>query len=1145
MRSRNLVAALAATLLLTASLTAQSITGTILGTVEDPGGLAVAKARISLTQATTGAQRNTLTSDAGAFSFATVDPGTYTVTVQAAGFKQAQVNSVVLTASETLPVGKIRLEVGNVSQSVTVTAQGATVETASSEHASVITGNQVENLLVRGRNVTDLMQLVPGVVTPASSDAISRNWTPNVMGSRNNTNNLTVDGMTISDPGNNTSSAISVSMDAVSEVKVLVSNYQAEYGRMSGSNVELITKSGTRDFHGSGSYFNRNEDYNANNFFTNRNGLPRPQYRFNTLDYTIGGPVYIPKVLPQLRQKLFFFWSQEYWPEKTAQPLIQVTVPTALERQGDFSQSLDLNNKLIVVKDPNTGVAFPGNIVPASRIDPNGQAILNIFPLPNFTNRTISAGRYNYVTQSILNSPQLLNTLKMDYDPTSRDLISFSFSRHRDQEAGAQGLPTSNANWPQLARTYVTIGSVFSTHYQHIFTPTLINEFTAGYTHRPEWETISDAEFQSNERTPLGIKLGQLYPAANPLGLIPNATFGGVTSPVNLMMDTRTPLNQNLWIVNIVDNLTKTWGSHIVKAGVFVNRSQRGAQVPVTFNGQFDFGTNANNPLDTGYAFGNALAGVFNSYTEASTRPYDRVNINDVEWFVQDNWKVSKRLTVELGMRFTLIDPMYEANGQISTFVPSMYNPAQAVHLIAPMLVGGKRMGVDPRTGTIYPASLVGAIAPGAGNPNDGLVEAAQNPSFPRGLTASPGLQFGPRAGFAWDPFGDGKTAVRGGFGMFYNLQDFQLVRLLGAQAPMVITPTVEYGTLSQLLASPGFLFPQSVYGLDSQSRAPRVMNMSFTVQRNIGWGTVVDVGYAGSLGRHLPWQLNYGSIPFGTDFLPANADPTNPKVPLPSAFLRPYAGYGDVNMRQWGANSSYHSLQVSGNRRFTHGLQFGASWTWSKALDYNDTDFTNVSLLIPARIWNYGLASFDRTHVVKINYLWDIPAPHWKSAIARLATQGWQLSGITSFVSGTPLSVGFTQVTASDITGSPTDTARIVVTGNPVIPKGDRTFYHNFDTSVFRLPATGTFGNSAKTVIRGPGINNWDAAIYKNFTLREPLRLQFRCELYNAFNHTQFSGLDTTARFDASGNQINTDLGAFTSAANARIIQLGAKISF
>jgi hypothetical protein len=1132
-------------LLIGRMLPAQSITGTILGTVEDPGGLSVVGADVTLLQVTTSVQRRAKTTDNGAFSFPTVEPGQYSVQVNAAGFKTADLRSVILSASDTLSVGAIRLEVGNMSQSVTITAQGANVQTASSERASVITGSQVESLLIRGRNVTDLMQLVPGVVTAASSDAISRNWTPNVMGGRNNTNNLTVDGMATADLGNNTSSAISVSMDAVAEVKVLVANYQAEYGRMSGSNVEIVTKSGTQQFHGSGSYFNRNEDYNANNFFNNRLGLPRAPYRFNTVDYTIGGPVYIPKAFTRLRNKLFFFWAQEYWPEKTAQPVAQLTVPTALERQGNFSQSLDLNNKMIVIKDPDTGAPFPGNIIPANRIDPNGQAILNIFPQPNFLNRTISAGRYNYISQSDTTTPQLMNTLKLDYAATSKNLVQFTWSRHRDKEEGAVGLPTSSANWPQLDRTYVTFGNVFAGHYQRIFSPALINEFTLGYTRRPETEDISASELQSNQRAHLGFNLGQLYPTANPLGLIPNATFGGVTSPINLNMDGRTPLDQNLFIVNIVDNLTRISGAHILKAGIFLNRSQRGAQVPITFNGAIDFAANANNPLDTGNAFGNAILGVFNSYTEATSRPYEKVDINDAEWFVQDNWRVSKRLTLDLGIRWTLIQPMYEINGQASSFVPSLYNPEQAVHLIQPVLSGGKRMGVDPQTGTIYASSLIGAVAPAAGNPYDGLVVAAQDRSYPKGLTNSPGLKWGPRIGFAWDPFGKGKTAVRGGFGIFYNLQDFQLMRLLAAQAPIVITPIVEFGALSQLLASPGFLFPQSVIGLDKNSRAPTVMNMTFAVQHNIGWGTVVDLGYAGALGRHLPWQRNLGSIPFGADFNPTNADPTNPKVPLPPALLRPYPGYGDVNVREWAANSSYHSLQVSVNRRFAHGMQFGGFWTWSKAMDYNDTDFVNVSSLISPKIWNYGLAGFDRTHAARINYLWDVPSPKWNSMAGRILAEGWQLSGITSFVSGAPLAVGFTQVTATDITGSPTDGPRIVVAGNPILPKSQRTFYRNFNTGVFRLPAVGTIGNAAKAVIRGPGLNNWDIAAFKNFPIREPFHLQFRAEFYNAFNHTQFTALDTTARFDTSGNQVNSDLGAFTAAGNPRLIQLGVKLYF
>ncbi|MEO7653537.1 MAG: hypothetical protein ABIZ80_24020, partial [Bryobacteraceae bacterium] len=323
----------------------------------------------------------------------------------------------------------------------------------------------------------------------------------------------------------------------------------------------------------------------------------------------------------------------------------------------------------------------------------------------------------------------------------------------------------------------------------------------------------------------------------------------------------------------------------------------------------------------------------------------------------------------------------------------------------------------------------------------------------------------------------------------------------------------------------------------------PSVMNFSFAVQQNIGRGTVVDAAYVGSLGRHLLWNRNINEIPLGANFDAANADvTTTPRVALSQAFLRPLIGYNNVTMRDGGSSSNYHSLQVTGNRRFARGLQFGASWTWSKALDYNDTDGDTVTTLAPIRAWNYGLAGFDRTHVVKLNWLWESPKTPWSNIAARTVLNGWQLSGITSFVSGQPLTVGFSQVVATDLTGTPSISPRIVLTGDPVLPESERTFSRNFRTDVFRLPARGTLGNAAKTIIRGPGINNWDVAIFKNFPLNERMRFQFRWEMYNIFNHTQFSSLDTAARFDAQGNQVNTRLGEFTTARDPRIMQFALR---
>jgi hypothetical protein len=1129
---------------LTSILSAQSVTGTIVGTVSDPTGLPISGAEIALRQPSTGLERQVTTAENGSFAFISLAPSEYTITIKRDGFKTTERRSLNLTAAETLALGDIRLQIGSQAESVSVTAEGATVQTATAERAGVVTSRQVESLAIRGRNVLSLMQLLPGVVDNSDRDAIDRGMGVNVQGGRNNTNNVTLDGMSMVDIGTNNSGTISVGMDAIAEVKVLLSNYQAEYGRMSGANVQLVTKSGTREFHGLGSYFKRHEQFNANNFFNNRLGVEKPRSRLNVYSYNVGGPIYIPKVFNRQREKLFFFWSQEFWPRSNSLPISQLTVPTALERAGDFSQTFDLDGRLIPIVDPTTRQPVPGNRLPASRIDPNGQALLSLFPLPNFFDNSISGGRYNYVFQSDTSTPQRLETLRVDYNIRPEQQLAFSLSRHRDEQTGARGIPTSSANWSQMQRSFITQGTVLSARHQYVITPTLINEFTFGYSRRPENETISDEELSRNKRDTVGFNVTQLYPSANPLGLIPNATFGGVLNPVNLNMDGRTPLLQTQYGVNINNVTAKNFAAHLFKAGIFYNHNLRQAQLPTVFNGTYNFNRNVNNPLDAGHAFANAMFGVFNSYQEATARPDIGIFIKSFEWFAQDNWKISRRLTLELGMRFSYNPPQYERDGNIAGFVPGRFDASSQVQLVSPVISGGQRVGLNPVTGETYPAALIGAIAPGSGDPTNGLVT-GRDPAYPRGLTENPGVQFAPRFGFAWDVFGNGRTAVRGGFGLFYNIGDFQLLRLLGGQPPVVTTPQINFGTFTGLSSSTGFFFPQDVLGIERASNVPRVMNGNFSVQQNLGFGTVLDVGYVTSLGRHLLWQRNINPIPLGANFLPENADPTNPRVPLAAPFLRPVTGYNDINIKEWASSSNYHSLQVSANRRFARNLQFGASWTWSKSMDYNSADTASVSSLVPVRVWNYGLADFDRTHVFKVNYLWDLPSPAWNNLPAKLVLRGWQVSGITSFVSGAPAAAALSFVNPIDITGSPSQGARVDVTADPVLPKSERTFSRNFRTDVFQAPAPGTVGNSPRYNMRGPGINNWDISVFKNFIVREPLRFQFRWELYNAFNHTQFSAFDTTARFDNQGNQVNSRFGEFTAARLSRQMQFALRVYF
>src|SRR5262245_31633583 len=391
--------------LLAAALSAQTTSGTIVGSVRDSSDLAVVNAEIRLTQTTTGATRRSATNERGDFTFTSVAPGGYSVTVSSPGFKTLERKGVNLTATETLPLGAIKLEVGALTETVSVTAQSATVQTASSERSGVIVTSQVENLAIRGRNVSSLAKLLPGVVLTAESDQVDITNNIRALGGRSTSNNIQLDGVPMNDIGNNNGYSVYVSMDAVAEVKILLGNYAAEYGRLSGANVQIVTKSGSRDFRGLGSYFKRHEEFNANNFFNNRLGVAKPRYRFNTWNYGVGGPIYIPGKFNRNRDKLFFFWSQEFWPIKANGVLGQITMPTAAERTGDFSQSVDLNGRLIPIRDPLSNLNFPENKVPANRIDLSGQALLKVFPLPNFFDTAISGRRYNYVFQETGDNP--------------------------------------------------------------------------------------------------------------------------------------------------------------------------------------------------------------------------------------------------------------------------------------------------------------------------------------------------------------------------------------------------------------------------------------------------------------------------------------------------------------------------------------------------------------------------------------------------------------------------------------------------------------------------------------------------------------------------------------------------------------------
>ena len=1130
---------------------AQAITGGMFGSVSDSSGSIIQQAEIKLSSVTTGAQRIVQTGHSGEFVIDGLEPGEYTVTVTATGFKTLERKGIELSPSERLSLGNLSLEIGAIDQKITVVAEAATVQTASGERSSSVSAAQTEELPVYGRTVTTLIAIAPGVVDPtgpenrnlAGTNAVSFN----VAGSRATSNNFTVDGITLSAVGGAANGTFMPSMEAISEVKVLTSNYQAEYGRLSGSDVQMVTKSGSRQFHGMGMYYGRNEALNANNFFSNLQGIARPVNRFNASTYNIGGPVWLPGKLSKLRNRMFFFWNQEFLPQHSTSALQYDTMPTALQRAGDFSQTLS-GGKLVAVIDPNTGAAFPGNIVPASRIDGNGQALLKVFPQPNASNSTA----YNYVTQTATTSPVKLATLKLDFNARPSDVFSVTLTGDwmtatGGINAGSNGITVS---FPLVTSMVTeTDGRMISGHYTHIFSPTTINELMFGYAqdYGPS-DSFPQNSLASLQRNTYGFNAGQLGPASNPLNLLPGVTFGGISDPPNITYDGRFPYDLTRYVTDVSDKFTHIIGAHTIKAGITYERMrQYDGDWATDFNGLFDFQSSANNPLNTGYAFSNAILGIFNSYTEATAHPYSLIISNGTDAFIADTWRATKKLTLDVGMRISWYQPFHNYTGEMAGFAPSMYNPSQAVQLIRPAIVGGKSVGVNPVTGQTYPSALVGFIAPGTGNLTNGMVVPANTPGYPAALSNNMGPLFAPRLGFAYDPFGDGKTAVRGGFGFFYN-------RPLGTNSaaeysyPLVQTPLVEFATMSTFKSTQGYVSPPSVTAYQKDLKSPTVMNMSLSIQRRIGYATVVDVGYVGSLGRHLSWAENLEPVPLGAQFNPANANPVSPATPLPNAFLVPIQGYSAIAYDADNATSNYHSLQITANRRFSHDLQFGLAYTWSKAMDFVDTDFGAVNTAVPVslfRAWNYGLASFDRTNILKLNWLWDVPK--WRSAVApvRAVVNDWHVNGIATFQSGAPLIINFTQSTATNITGSPSVSARINVIGDPNQVGSGFGPLQAINPKVFAPPAVGTLGDPSKTLIRGPGIEDWDVSLVKGMPIHERAQLQLRVEMYNAFNHTQFSALNQTAQFNAAGAQTNAQFGQYTAARNPRIMQWALRLRF
>lgn len=1134
--------------------------GSITGTVKDTGGGVVEGATVTAISQGQGVQQVAETNASGTFTFAQVPPGTYELTVQKAGFKKKESRNIVLSVASKISVGDLILEVGNVTETVTVEADAAAIQiqTESGERSNVVTNRQLRDLGLNGRNVVDLMKTIPGVISGGTTQNAASTVTNivggfNINGTRASQHEYTVDGVTNLNLGNNTGAIVSVNPDALQEVKVLTSNYQAEYGRAGGGFIALTTRGGTNEFHGGARYFRRHDSLNANTYQNNLRGgsdrgFTRPLYRYNYYGYDVGGPIIIPKVVNG-RNKLFFFFSQEYYRQLVPQAAsVNIRTPTADERRGDFSRSVDGSGRAITIVDPTTGAPFLNNIIPASRIYAPGQSVLNFLPVPN---TTAGASVYNYTSQEPSSYPRSETILRGDWHINESTRMSIRWIYNTDAQKFAYGTTTGSWNWPlTITERRNGPGNVPSINVTKNFGPTWVADFQFGVARGGV--SIAPADDRAT-RDSTGINTPLLYPEANTPNLIPSLSFGGIGGiAANAVANTSVfgTFNQRFTIWQTTDSITKVTGSHVIKLGVYFQSASNASNSQNRVQSEIDFAANAANPLNSGYPFANALLGVYNTYTQASSKIQQDNLYHDFSWFAQDTWKIHSRLTLDLGMRFSWYQPVYNAAGDESYFNPDLFDPANPQRLYRPICVGAATCAsgqaayraYDPATTATptlvntLPGFNVGKLVPGSGKANNGLALASQG--YPRGGIDSPLILTQPRLGFAWDMFGSHRTVVRGGYGITYDRYRSDITGNAASNPPFVVNPTLQFGFLQDI--QPGVqaaLSPGSVTSVQRDSDWPIIHSFSFGVQQNIGAATVLDVAYVGSKSRKLPRRTNLNAPDYGIAFRQSAQDPTrfaNGVVPtteanLPTAysaagvafsganvlsvdFLRPFQGYSDITYHLMDARADYNSLQVSLNRRFAGGLTFGLSYTLSRTETTVSDETTYTRLVDPEQ--DYALATFDRTHYFVSSAVWDIPrvsGVFGGNKVAGAILDNWTLSGITTIASGNPAELGLS-IAGVDaglrLLGTPTNgnlsgqAPRFLINGDPQTDG-------MINASAFQVPGIGNKGPYPRYYLRNPGIANQDLSVFKRIPFGADGKrfLQLRLEAFNVFNHPQFSG--------------------------------------
>jgi Carboxypeptidase regulatory-like domain/TonB-dependent Receptor Plug Domain len=1173
----TLAVAAATVILLPCPTAAQAVSGVISGNVADPQGQVIPGATLTIVSEATNDARVTVSDGNGSFQVTNLQPGSYTVRVEMPSFRTLERKNVVLSAGERLSVGTLTLDIGSLGETVVVEARGTQVNVAETQHSGLITSRQIEQVQVLGRDVTSIMRLLPGVRYENTVDSLGMSFgtdVPNVGGARRDWSNVIVDGVVANEVGASNLMAQQINLDAIAEVRVLLNSYRAEYGRAGGGQVQIVSKSGTSNYHGNLYYYGRNEALNATDFFVNRANAKKPRYRFNTYGANLGGPV------PKLDKKLFFFYSLEAPLVSRPGQLRNWTMPTAAEMSGDFSQTLDSQGRLINIKDPLREGAcnavtggpgcFPGNIIPAARINSNGRALLNMLPRANNFDRTFTQGQFNYSTQENAENPKMNNVVRVDWRPSSNDSLYFTFKDWYSDQRGSE-ITAGPAKWGFFNTHYLNTDRGVSANYAKIIRSNLVLDTDFGTRQQTEqFYPLTQGDWDRINRDNVGFTVGQFHPELNPRNVIPKVNFNVPNSP-NFTFDNRLVDEGQAWLTSIRTNLTWIKGNHSFKGGYYFEQSRNsegnGGVGAGPWAGEFTFNTDTSNPFDTNYSYANALLGTFREYREIDAFSEVKGKRYISEFYLQDTWKASPRITLDYGVRFLWYTPWYSTQ-PAAVFVPERYDPAKAPRLYQPARINNTNVAFDPVTGQTLANVFVGSFVPGTGDRYNGMVSSS-DPNYPRGFRDNQGIEPEPRLGFAWDLTGDGKTAVHSSVGLYHNPHvNANGMDAMARNPPAQNTPSINYGTMDTLLAAgaQGAFSnrPSDVFGVERDAKTPKSYNYSVGVQRDIGWGTVIDVTYAGFQMRNAEMATSINAVPDGARFLdvnPQNANPQNPTAAKPAEFLRPYLGYQNITIREHFGTGTYNSLQVQLNRRYIRGLQFAVAYTFGKTV----TDGTNgnppgFNTLRTQTFWNEGPSTSTQLHNLVINYTWDVPngSGLWNNLLTRGLLDGWQLSGDTAFVSGdwaggaTPAGANISLSTTDNFNFTGGDVAaRPNVRGNGLCtngncdptPGGSGSY---FDVSAYSRPSgRGDIGNAPASYYRMPKIVLSNMSIFKNFQWGGGKRIQFRWEAYNVFNQVNWDMLNTNAQFNSDGLQVNAAFGQATRARAPRVMQGAIRFSF